>query len=254
MRAARCSSIRPTGSFTPAERSSFRRGAGAFPAASSELLENLGVHVTQLELRLRLLYAKLNGEIISDPPLTAEPPKEEQTKFKGIPWANAVSRTAILRSSEELLLPGQPVCVIGPALEQPTDQGGSRSVAIQKGHPSNPFIIGAGGPADLLKASGTGVGRDPIGIGCLLVGAGMMGKCYYDSRLPAEGADDSSTNPAHTAGMVILRSVATKDCISLGGTTISAATDSSCHSLRRKQSSDVVVHHAHRLHEGITDR
>jgi hypothetical protein len=164
-----------------------------------ELLQSQGVHVTQLELRLRLFYAKLIGEIIDIPPslqsaLGADLGiyKMEQQMYQGIPWEKAVARTATLRASEELLRLGDTVSVIGPAMQNPT--GTAEPISIQKGHPSNPLIIGKGTPAELLKSIRKKA-RDAtlIGIGCLIVGGGMLTSCYYENRSPDTAMGTSQT-------------------------------------------------------------
>ena|GEM_PF-2729863 len=189
-----------------------------------ELLQHLGVHVSELELRLRLFYAKLWGEIIELPPEmrtklggVASAYLIEQTTIRGVPWEKAVARTATLRSSEDLLRPGDPVSVIGPAMQHLPGEGSSEPISIQKGHPSNPLIIGKGTPAELLKSIRKKA-RDAtlIGIGCLLVGAGMLTKCYYDSRVPVQESALRSSAPEAIGHMI--------------------------------------VYHADRLHEGIADR
>jgi hypothetical protein len=194
-----------------------------------ELLQNLGIHVSQLELRLRLFYSRFMGEIIDLPPdmraLLVEDGASEQRSIPGVPWEKAVSRTATLRSTEELLRPGDTVSVIGPAMQQHSGEASSESISIQKGHPSNPLIIGKGTPADLLKSIRK-KRRDAILIatGSMLLGTGMLTKCYYDSRSPAQESALPRSRPAAK------------------------------HFLAPEAFRHMVVDHSHRLHEGVADR
>jgi hypothetical protein len=107
--------------------------------------------------------------------------KQAETKrTEAAAWAVAESQSKVLRVSEEVLLPNDPVCVIGPAYEQPASQHAPRSILIHKVHPADPFIIGVGSPTEvhaMLRKKARN--QTIIGMLFVMVGLGMIGSCFF---------------------------------------------------------------------------
>lgn len=90
------------------------------------------------------------------------------------------AQKARLRFSERNLLPGDPVCVIGPAYQKPEGSNWAYPIAVRKIHPTDTFLIGEGGPAEVrsrIRKSARGTLAAAI-VFCSL-GVWMILDCYF---------------------------------------------------------------------------